>query len=275
VAGTGTVSATADSGLAVGYTSLTPATCTVTGNTVTGIAPGTCTIAADQAGDAYYNAAPQATQSFEVQSTVPAAPVIGVAVAGNAQATISFTPPTNDGGAAITSYTVTSGPGGITATGTGSPIVVTGLVNGTTYTFTVTATNSVGTSLPSVTSNAVTPKADQTITFAAAPTLFVGGAGTVSATADSGLAVGYASLTPASCTITGNTVTGIAPGTCTIAADQAGDASHNAATQVTQSFAVKNQTFDFNLDGKSDILWRKSTRGENLRWFMGGTSIGR
>src|SRR5262249_6273629 len=65
--------------------------------------------------------------------------------------------PANDGGAAITSYTVTSSPGGITATGATSPITVTGLTNGTSYTFTVTATNSAGTGPPSVLSNAVTP----------------------------------------------------------------------------------------------------------------------
>lgn len=74
-------------------------------------------------------------------------------------ATVSFTPPVNNGGSAITSYTVTSSPGGITQSGPASPITVTGLTNGTEYTFTVTATNSIGTSVPSVPSNAVTPSA--------------------------------------------------------------------------------------------------------------------
>src|ERR1700689_3430681 len=89
--------------------------------------------------------------------TVPGAPTIGTATRGNGEATVSFTAPANNGGAAITQYTVTSSPGGITAAGSASPITVTGLTNGTAYTFTVTASNSVGTGLASAASNSVTP----------------------------------------------------------------------------------------------------------------------
>jgi hypothetical protein len=90
------------------------------------------------------------------QPTAPAAPTSVTATAGNASAAVSFAAP-KDGGAAITSYTVKANPGGATATGTGSPITVTGLTNGTAYTFTVTATNSVGTGPASSPSGAVTP----------------------------------------------------------------------------------------------------------------------
>ena len=79
------------------------------------------------------------------------------ATAGDGQASVSFAPPASDGGAAITSYTVTSSPDGKTATGPGSPLVVTGLTNGTSYTFTVTAHNLAGDSAPSAASAAVTP----------------------------------------------------------------------------------------------------------------------
>jgi uncharacterized protein (TIGR02145 family) len=54
---------------------------------------------------------------------------------------------------------VTSSPGGITATGTTSPLNVTGLTNGTAYTFTIVATNAIGNSSPSTASSAVTPSA--------------------------------------------------------------------------------------------------------------------
>ncbi len=90
-------------------------------------------------------------------ATAPGAPIIGTATAGNGQATVSFTSPTANGGSVITLYTVTSNIGGFTGTGTASPITVTGLTNGTPYTFTVTAANSAGTSVPSAPSNSVTP----------------------------------------------------------------------------------------------------------------------
>lgn len=89
--------------------------------------------------------------------TAPDAPTIGTATAGNAQASVTFTAPSSNGGNAITGYTVTSNPGGLTGTGTSSPITVSGLTNGTTYTFTVTATNDIGTSAASASSSAVTP----------------------------------------------------------------------------------------------------------------------
>lgn len=90
-------------------------------------------------------------------ATVPGAPTIGTATAGNAQATVTFTAPASDGGSPITGYRVTSTPGGITATGAASPITVTGLTNGTAYTFTVAAQNAIGFSAESSASNSVTP----------------------------------------------------------------------------------------------------------------------
>src|SRR5690606_41835529 len=80
----------------------------------------------------------------QASATVPTAPAAVTATAGDAQATISFGPPASDGGSPITGYTATSSPGGISASGSGSPIVVAGLTNGTPYTFTVTATNAIG-----------------------------------------------------------------------------------------------------------------------------------
>ncbi|MGF6352999.1 sugar lactone lactonase YvrE, partial [Paenibacillus sp. 4624] len=99
------------------------------------------------------------TSSNEVSATprtVPSAPTGVAAIAGDRQAAVSFTPPAN-GGSNITYYEVTAMPGNITVTGAGSPIAVTGLSNGVTYTFTVQAVNSAGRSVASDTSNAVTP----------------------------------------------------------------------------------------------------------------------
>jgi uncharacterized protein (TIGR02145 family) len=100
------------------------------------------------------------TGCIQFAAAAPGAPVIGTATAGNVQATVSFTAPSSNGGAAITSYTATSSPGNITGTisqaGSGS-ITVAGLTNGTPYTFTVMATNAAGNSVASAPSATVTP----------------------------------------------------------------------------------------------------------------------
>ena len=92
-------------------------------------------------------------------AAVPSSPTGVTASAGNAQATVSFTAQSSNGGSTITSYAVTASPGGASVAGSGSPLTVTGLTNGTSYTFTVKATNSVGTGPASTASNAVTPTA--------------------------------------------------------------------------------------------------------------------
>ena len=80
--------------------------------------------------------------------TKPEAPTIGSStVLSSTSVSVAFTPPTGTG--TITGYTVTSSPGSIIATGTSSPITVSGLTANTAYTFSVTATNSGGTSIAS------------------------------------------------------------------------------------------------------------------------------
>ncbi|MGA2117739.1 MAG: hypothetical protein ABSH56_23645 [Bryobacteraceae bacterium] len=79
----------------------------------------------------------------------------------------------------------------------------------------------------------------QTISFGALPNRALGSAPfIVGASASSGLAVSFASTTAPVCTVSGNTVTLVAVGTCTIQATQAGNATYAAATPVNQSFAV-------------------------------------
>ena len=92
-------------------------------------------------------------------ATAPGAPQSVTATATNGSATVSFSAPASDGGAPVTSYTVTAAPNGQVVSSTGSPIVFSGLTNGTTYTFTVQATNAAGTGVSSAISNSVTPAA--------------------------------------------------------------------------------------------------------------------
>ena len=97
--------------------------------------------------------------------TVPDAPTGVTAQAGNASATVAWTAPAFNGGAAISSYTVTAlnagVPSGVSVTvpGPATGAVVSDLINGLPYTFVVKATNLVGDSLPSAPSHAVTPLA--------------------------------------------------------------------------------------------------------------------
>ncbi len=95
-------------------------------------------------------------------TAAPDAPTIGTAVAGNGSATVSWTAPADIGGSPITGYEVTPSKGATGLTprvfaSTATTQTITGLTNGTSYTFTVAAINGGGTSAPSAASNAVVP----------------------------------------------------------------------------------------------------------------------
>jgi hypothetical protein len=129
--------------------------------TVSGLTNGksyTCTVTAT---NSVGTSAPSAASNAFVPATVPTAPRSVVASSRNTGAVVSFAAPVSDGGSAIVAYIVTcaSSNGGVTksAFGAGSPITVSGLTNGKSYTCTVTATNSVGTGPASPSSSAFVP----------------------------------------------------------------------------------------------------------------------
>jgi alpha-tubulin suppressor-like RCC1 family protein len=235
-----TVSATASSGLAVAFTSTNTAVCKVVVTNVTLVSAGTCTLTANQAGNSNYSAATQVTQSF----TVSAAALKPQTITGFAPATpVSF----STGGTFTLSATGGAAGNAVIFMPT-TPTVCTVLNSTATMvaagTCTLTANqagNTTYSAAPQVTASVVIGKGNQTITFNTLPNKQVVNAPfSISAAASSGLAVTFTSTTTSVCTISGATVTLVALGTCTINANQVGNANFNAALPVSQSFTVTN-----------------------------------
>jgi uncharacterized repeat protein (TIGR03803 family) len=236
-----TVSATASSGLAVSFGSLTTPVCTVSGSTVTLILGGTCTIQATQAGNADYTTAAPVNQSFQVtplSQTITFGPLPNQPY-GTAPFTVSATA---SSGLAVSFNSQTTPVCRVSGT------TVT-LVEGGTCTIQATQTGNADYTVAAPVSQSfqVTPLS-QTITFGPLPNQPYGAPPfTVSATASSGLTVRFNSQTTKVCKVSGTTVTIVAGGTCTIQATQAGNADYTAATPVNQSFQVTplSQTITF------------------------------
>ncbi|NUO77196.1 MAG: autotransporter domain-containing protein [Lysobacter sp.] len=222
------------------FASTTPAVCTVAGSTVTMQGAGNCALTADQAGDANYSAAPQvqlnvaigvAGQTITGFAANPAAPVF--APGGNFALSATGGPSTSPVVFASTTPSVCT-VSGSTAT----------MVSGGTCALTANQAGDANYSAaPQVGLNVTIAAASQTITgFAAnpsAPTYAPGGTFSVSASGGaSGNPVVFASTTPAVCSVSGSAVTTLAAGNCALTANQAGNASYNAAAQVTLSVTI-------------------------------------
>ena len=156
-------------------------TCTATAPTttcdITGLTNGTSYFFTVTASNMNGVSAESLASNIITPAGVPGAPTGVTGTAGNAQVAVSWTAPASTGGATIGSYQATSSPGGFTCTATApaTTCTVTGLSNGTAYTFTVTASNASGTGPASTASSAVTPS-----TVPGAPTGVSGTAGAVS-----------------------------------------------------------------------------------------------
>ncbi len=99
---------------------------------------------------------------------MPGAPTLTSATPGNGQVALAWTAPASNGGSAITGYTATATPGGATCSTTTLGCTISGLTNGTSYSFTVIATNGVG---PGPASNVLSATPTAPATVPGAPTL--------------------------------------------------------------------------------------------------------
>ncbi len=125
--------------------------------TLTGLTNGTAyTFKVTATNGTGTGAASSASNSF-TPATLPGAPTnANAATAGSHNASVSWTAPASNGGAAVLSYRVTSSSGNHTCTTASNTCTVSGLTSGQAYTFTVTATNTIGTGSASSATNSIT-----------------------------------------------------------------------------------------------------------------------
>jgi hypothetical protein len=210
----------------------------ITGNTLTITGSGTVMVAANEAGNANYAAAPQVTQSIVVNPesqtitfTAPTSPV----TFGVSPITLSAT---GGGSGNPVTFSVASGPGSIsgnmlTITGAGTVVVAANQTGGGNYAAATQVTRSV-----------VVNQAAQTVSFAP-PALETYGVAAINlapyASATSGLGVSF-SVVSGPATISGTTVTITGKGSVVIQASQAGNSNYSGATPVQKTINVSAAT---------------------------------
>lgn len=182
-----------------------------------------------------------ATVSSNLYLTVPSAPRNLAGTGLNANATLTFSPPSDNGGLDLGSYQI-SRDGGLTWTvisnladnGDGTfSVSVTNLTPGQTYPMRIAATNSLGRGAAASLSLSA-----QIVDFGNIPdTQQNAGPIYLATQVSTGLPYTYAASPSSVCTVSGNAVTLVAAGTCTLVQNQAGDSTH-IATTATSSFAV-------------------------------------
>ena len=206
-------------------------TTATTSCTVTGLTNGDSYSFTVTATNAVGPGSPSAPSNPVVPATTPGVPTAVTATGGNASATVSWTAPASDGGSAVTSFAASDGSGDSCTTATTS-CTVTGLTNGDSYSFTVTATNAVGPGSPSAPSNPVVPA-----TTPGVPTAVTATGGNASAT--------VSWTAPAS--DGGSAVTSFA------ASDGSGDSCTTATTSCTVTGLTNGDSYSFTVTATNAV----------------------
>jgi len=240
------LSASATSGQPVAF-SILNGPCALSGSTLTVKGAGSCSIQANQSGGGNYSPAQPVTQTLSINQA-PLTVTANAATRSYGAANPFFTATVsgfvnNDNGGTDANLTITSGVNIPSGPITGTPSI-TSIANATTAPGAAPIVPAAGTltsanySFAFVSGTLTITQASQTITFNSIPPQSVGGAVTLTASASSGLAVAFTSLTGAVCSVSGNVASLKAAGTCTIQGAQAGNADYGPAPSVDQSFNV-------------------------------------
>jgi len=239
-----TVTPSASSGLTVTLTAT--GNCSVSGTTVTINGAGSCNVVANQAGNSNYSAAPAVSQSFLINKANQTLTfsVIAAKTYGDAP----FIPPASTTSGLAATFTVdtncTLSGSTVTLTGAGTCGITAAQAGDSNY-------NAASSLYQTVTIN----KANQTITGFSPPATGTY-RGTASLTATNGSSTSplvFSSATTGVCTVSGSTVTYVAPGNCTVNVNQAADANYNAAPQVSGDITVNKAVLTATANDKTRV----------------------
>ncbi|MFM8442262.1 MAG: S8 family serine peptidase [Methylococcus sp.] len=243
-----TLSANATSGLPVTFASNSPANCNVVASTVTAVGAGACSITATQTGDELHLAASPVTQIINVIQ----APQTITFINSPAKLTYGTTAPisaTASSGLPVSLTTNTPevcsvDSSIVTAVGVGTCLVTASQSGNVNYQ-----------SAQSVSQSISVVRAAQVISFQPVSNLFYGETAVLTASASSGLTVGFKSATGSVCRVDAGIVTGVGYGVCTITATQDGSENYLPALEVSQSFSVEklSQVVVFSLSSKISL----------------------
>ncbi len=230
------LTATANSGLSVSYSSSNTSVATVSGSTVTIVGAGSTTIMASQAGNSNYNSAVNVPQSLVVNKGSQTISFSSLASISYGSAPITLNATSSSGlpvfyTSSNTSVATISG-NTLTIVGAGSTTIIASQAGNVNYS-----------AATSVNQNLAVGQASQTITFGTLADVTYGESPfTLSSTSSSGLPVSYSSSNTSVATVSGNTVTIVGAGSTTITASESGNSNYKAATSVNQNLSVGQST---------------------------------